>query len=99
MALSYPSGGQDGRARVLSDFGLTALNIDFTDGSSGLFLSQVGDGSIPGDADLDGDVDLDDFVILKINFGTGSTWEEGDFDGDGDVDLDDFVILKTNFGT
>jgi hypothetical protein len=53
----------------------------------------------PGDADLDGDVDLDDFVLLKINFGTGSTWGQGDFDGDGNVDLDDFVILKNNFGT
>ena len=53
----------------------------------------------PGDADLDGDVDLDDFVLLKINFGTGDTWGEGDFDGDGNVDLDDFVILKNNFGT
>ena len=53
----------------------------------------------PGDADMDGDVDLDDFVILKQNFATGTTWDEGDFDLDGDVDLDDFVILKKNFGT
>ncbi|NLF30471.1 MAG: hypothetical protein GX591_06245 [Planctomycetes bacterium] len=52
-----------------------------------------------GDADLDGDVDLDDFVIVKDNFGTGSSWSEGDFDGDGDVDLDDFSILKLNYQT
>ena len=42
---------------------------------------------------------LDDFVLLKTNFSTGTTWGEGDFDGDNDVDLDDFVILKQNFAT
>jgi len=63
------------------------------------FLMEMPPGyRIGGDADLDGDVDLDDFVILKQNFSTGSTWTEGDFDEDGDVDLDDFVILKQNFG-
>ncbi len=53
----------------------------------------------PGDANLDGGVDIDDFVILKGNFGSGTTWAEGDFDSDGDVDIDDFVILKNNFGS
>ena len=51
-----------------------------------------------GDASFDWKVDLDDFVILKNNFGTGSSFGEGDFDLDGDVDLDDFVGLKNNFG-
>jgi len=51
------------------------------------------------DFDGDGDVDLDDFVILKTNFGTGTTQPEGDADCDGDVDLDDFVILKSTFGS
>jgi len=54
---------------------------------------------LPGDADEDGDVDLDDFVILKKNFGTGTTWSEGDFDGNGAVTLQDFTILKNNFAT
>ena len=58
----------------------------------------VGGAACQADFDGDGDVDLDDFVILKTNFGTGTTHAEGDADGDGDVDLDDFVILKTEFG-
>ena len=61
--------------------------------------SSTNRGTCYGDIDLDGDVDLDDFVILKLNFGTGTTWGTGDLDGDGDVDLDDFVILKLNFGS
>jgi len=51
------------------------------------------------DFDGNGEVDLDDFVILKGNFGIGTTHAEGDADGNGAVDLDDFVILKTEFGT
>ena len=46
----------------------------------------------------DGNIDLDDFVILKNNFGTGTTKETGDANCDGAVDLDDFVILKNTFG-
>jgi len=59
----------------------------------------VGGGCAGADFDGDGDVDLDDFVILKTNFGTGTTQPEGDADCDGDVDLDDFVILKSTFGS
>ena len=55
--------------------------------------------TLQADFDDDGDVDLDDFVILKSNFGTGTTHAEGDADYDGDVDLDDFVILKNEFGS
>ncbi|MFW6154853.1 MAG: hypothetical protein ACOC95_06510 [Planctomycetota bacterium] len=55
--------------------------------------------ALQADFDGDGDVDLDDFVILKTNFGVGTTHAEGDADGDGDVDLDDFVILKQEFGS
>jgi len=44
-------------------------------------------------------VDLYDFVILKQNFGVGSTWAQGDFDGNGSVTLVDFIILKNNFAT
>ncbi|MFW6154854.1 MAG: hypothetical protein ACOC95_06515 [Planctomycetota bacterium] len=55
--------------------------------------------ALQADFDGDGDVDLDDFVILKTNFGVGTTHAEGDADGDGDVDLDDFVILKNEFGS
>jgi len=51
----------------------------------------------PGDANLDGHVDLNDFVLLKQNWGAGTTWGQGDFDGDGTVDLDDFLILKQHF--
>ncbi len=77
--------------------------------TSAMTLERVGDEILPnpydsappcpGDADLDGDVDIDDFVALKANFGSGTTWVQGDFDGDGDVDIDDFVILKGNFGS
>ena len=56
-------------------------------------------GPLQADFDLDGDVDLDDFVILKSNFGTGTTHAEGDANLDGGVDLDDFVILKNEFGS
>jgi len=55
--------------------------------------------TLQADFDDDGDVDLDDFVVLKSNFGTGTTHAQGDADLDGDVDLDDFVILKQEFGS
>ena len=55
--------------------------------------------TLQADFDGDGDVDLDDFVILKQNFGIGTTHAEGDADGNGAVDLDDFVILKQEFGS
>ncbi len=63
-----------------------------------LTWTPAGPACIPGDANCDGDVNIDDFVVLKGNFGSGTTWAQGDFDGDGDVDIDDFVILKGNFG-
>jgi len=41
MWMSYPSGGQDGRARILNDVGELALSLDFTDGTAGLFVVTV----------------------------------------------------------
>jgi hypothetical protein len=86
----------------------TIVTLDFTIGEAGgdrteyvgVSFDAPGEiiGPLQGDCDGDGDVDLDDFVILKTNFGTGTTHAEGDCDGDGDVDLDDFVVLKNEFG-
>jgi hypothetical protein len=54
--------------------------------------------AMPGDADLNARVDELDYLTLKRNVGTGSTWAQGDFDDDGDVDFHDFQALKRNFG-
>ena len=53
---------------------------------------------LAGDANRDRTVDLADFVILRNNYGTGTTFSRGDFNHDNVVDLADFIILRNNFG-
>jgi len=52
----------------------------------------------PADINLDSMVDMIDYMTLRDNFGTGTTFAEGDIDGNGIVNGADFRILKNNFG-
>jgi len=59
------SGGEDGRATSLNDFGQLVLAISFSDFTSGVFVFDTIGPPIPGDFDFDGDVDGDDFFIWQ----------------------------------
>ncbi|MEM8496095.1 MAG: choice-of-anchor tandem repeat NxxGxxAF-containing protein [Planctomycetota bacterium] len=91
-----------GRSTGVNDFGQISFEAHFTDGSQGVFVSNlVASLTLPGDANADGVVDLLDFDVLAQNFGsrTGNGSAEGDFNLDGTVDLLDFDILARNFGS
>lgn len=106
------SGNQDGRSSGFNDLGQLVFSAIFSDGSSGIFVSDlVAEQGIAGDFDDDGDVDGADF--LKWQRGESSVplspsylanWRiaysnSSDFDGDGDVDGTDFLVWQRSEGS
>jgi hypothetical protein len=65
------AGGEDGFGYSLNDDGLLVLRLAFTDGSNGIFTTQIGDLAPAGDFDLDGDVDGRDFLVWQRNPAVG----------------------------
>jgi hypothetical protein len=111
-ALGYGnSGNEDGRASAFNDYGQLAFSATFTDGASGVFVSNLVASlpQLPGDFDDDGDVDGRDFLLWQRNPSVGdiADWQAnywqgntsttpGDFDLDGDVDGRDFLLWQRN---
>jgi hypothetical protein len=64
------SGNEDGRPSVFNDRGQIAFLASFTDGSSGVFVSDavLNDGALPGDINSDGAVDTSDYLIWRKNY-------------------------------
>jgi hypothetical protein len=62
------SGNSDGRGSGFNDSGQLAFRANFTDGSSGIFVSDLVAISLPGDFNDDGVVDAADYAVWSKNF-------------------------------
>jgi hypothetical protein len=64
------SGNEDGRPSTFNDHGQVAFLASFTDGSSGVFVSDamLNDGALPGDFNSDGAVDAADYIVWRKNY-------------------------------
>ncbi|MEO0587065.1 MAG: choice-of-anchor tandem repeat NxxGxxAF-containing protein [Planctomycetota bacterium] len=91
LTSSSASAGPDVRDSSFNDLGQIAFAAGFTDGTSGVFISNAvaNLALVFGDLDNDGDADIDDVNLLAVNLGVGTTPDDGDIDADGDVDLAD----------
>jgi hypothetical protein len=89
---------EDGRRVGFNDHGEVAFLATFTDGSSGIFVSDVAKAS---SADFDGDADVDgaDFLVWQRGVGITGTGSpaNGDANADGNVDAGDLTIWKSKF--
>ena len=92
ITFGLPLAGTDDsfRGQSFSDPGLLVYELKFTDGSSGIFTSQLA--PVPGDYNHNGVVDAADYVL----------WRKGDpaADGNGDtmVDQSDYDFWRARFG-
>jgi hypothetical protein len=88
-----------GRPTGFNDRGQVAFAAMFSDGTSGLFVSDAV-ATIPGDFNRDGSVTGADLTIWRAAMATPTTtpnlFADGDFDGD--VDGDDFLVWQRNLG-
>jgi hypothetical protein len=92
---------EDGRRAGLNDLGDVAFLANFTDGSSGLFVSDIARGSgAAGDFDGDSDFDGADFLTWQQNAGRTGTGlpSNGDANGDGNVNGADLMVWRGKFG-
>ncbi len=66
------NGSEDGRASVFNNLGQVVFRASFTDGSSGIFVSDLVASNQTGDFDGDGDVDGSDFLEWQRTDGSAS---------------------------
>ncbi|QEG34568.1 DUF7453 family protein [Bythopirellula goksoeyrii] len=72
FSVATNTGNEDGRPSGFNDVGQLAFSAQFTDGTSGIFVSnRVAVLPEPGDFDLDGDVDGRDFLAWQRNPAVG----------------------------
>jgi hypothetical protein len=88
-------GDDDGRPRSMNDLGQIAFHASFTDGSSGVFLSDAV-AHLPGDYNKDGKVDSADYIVWRKSVGTSTLLADGDRSGV--VDEEDYQLLGEFFG-
>lgn len=90
---------EDGRRAGMNDLGEVAFLATFTDGSSGIFVSDVAQAS-PGDFDGDDDIDGADLLVWQRGLGRVGTGlpNNGDANADGDVNSADLAVWQNNFG-
>jgi hypothetical protein len=95
------SGNGDGRRSGFNDVGQLAFLADFTDGSSGIFVSNRVRLAFTADFDEDDDVDGDDLTEWGDGFGIAGTAVHMDGDADGDLDVDggDFLAWQQQRGS
>ena len=97
-------GGEDGSRVGFNQVGQLTFIAQFTDGTSGIFVSNLVSTITPqfeADFDEDGDVDGDDLADWQTGFGENGTAEHGDGDADGDLDVDgdDFLTWQRQLGS
>jgi hypothetical protein len=101
--LHFTGGGntEDGRRIGFNDVGEVAFLATFTDGTSGLFVSDVAKASAAGDFNGDGQFDGSDFLIWQRGVGRIGTGlpGNGDANGDGNVNGADLDIWEGKYGT
>jgi len=102
------SGGEDGRPTGFNDLGQLAFQLDFTDGSAGVFIvDTVFAGDFNGDGIVDGldflkwqrgespnPLSQSDLADWEANYGTSNSQLAGDFDLNGEVNGFDFLLWQ-----
>jgi len=83
------------RSLGFNDFGELAFSAKFTDGSSGIFVSDAV-AVLRGDYDGNGTVGPEDYGVWKSHFGTTDLAADGN--GDGIVDAADFTVWRNHLG-
>ncbi len=68
------AGDDDGRARIINDLGQVAFHARFTDGTSGIFISNAV-AHLPGDFNSDSVVDAADYVVWRKRGGSAEEYE------------------------
>ena len=91
---------EDGRRVGFNDLGEVAFLATFTDGSSGLFVSDVAKAAA-GDFNGDGQFDGSDFLVWQRGLGRTGTGlpNNGDANADGNVNAADLAVWRAKFGT
>ena len=88
-------GDDDGRPRSMNDLGQIAFSASFTDGTSGIFLSNAV-AHLPGDYNGNGKVNAADYVVWRKAVATQNLIADGDRDGV--VGPGDYALLREFFG-
>ncbi|RIK79477.1 MAG: hypothetical protein DCC67_10420 [Planctomycetota bacterium] len=90
---------EQGYRSGLNDRGEVAFLATFTDGTTGVFVSDVA-ATAAGDFNGDGLVDGNDFLVWQRNLGRVGTGlpSNGDANGDGNVTAADLDVWKMKFG-
>jgi hypothetical protein len=100
--LHYTAGAntEDGRRIGFNDYGEVAYLATFTDGSSGIFVSDVAKAAA-GDFNGNGAFDGGDFLVWQRGVGRMVTGLpiHGDANGDGTVNGADLDVWKGNYGS
>lgn len=91
------SGNEDGRASCFNDLGQIVFAADFTDGSSGVFVSNAV-ANYDGDYNGDGVVDAADYTVWRDTSGMTGVGLAADGDRDGDVDAADYQVWLDTYG-
>jgi hypothetical protein len=95
LSMLTKHGDDDGRPRGLNDLGQIVFRATFTDGSSGIFLSNAA-AHLPGDYSGDGIVDTADYLVWRKAIATQNLIADGD--GNGIVDAGDHALWSEFFG-
>ena len=104
LGFTANTGNGDGRPSGFNDLGQLGFFASFTDGSQGIFVSNlvaIPDPPIDADFDDDSDVDGNDFLIWQRGVGlTGvsATNPAGNANGDQAIDGDDLDVWSSHFG-
>jgi hypothetical protein len=95
LSMLTKHGDDDGKPRGLNDLGQVVFSANFTDGTSGIFLSNAV-AHLPGDFNGDHVVDSTDYIVWRYAVPTQNPIADGDRDGD--VDENDYVLWREFFG-
>jgi hypothetical protein len=91
------SGNEDGRPSSFNDLGQIVFAASFTDGSSGIFVSNAV-ANFDGDYNADGVVDAADYTIWRDTLRASGQRLAADGNRDGIVNAGDYEVWKTTFG-
>lgn len=93
IALGPANDNRTAQRYAINDRGQIAFAASFTDGTSGVFVSDAV-APTPGDYNRDGLVDADDLLVWQTSVGIAGANLPADGDWDGDVDGSDFLVWQ-----
>ena len=92
------TGNGDGRRSGFNDNGQLIFSVSFTDGSTGIFVSNLVSASLPGDFNQNGTVDAADYTVWRDTLGLAGAGLAADGNLDNAVDVRDYDLWKFHFG-